>query len=94
MTESMHCQPGDRVEAYRENTPNKIEWTGVVEHVRPRGHQYTVVVDNLVIRNGRLGMQGGPVRLAFSSKGIRLAPSYGPAMMSRKVEGSSPVRPE
>lgn len=81
----LQCKPGDRVEAYRENTPDKVEWTGTVEHVRPRGLQYTVVVDGLVARTGPPGMIGGPVRLAFSGKGVRVAPTYGAAMMIRKV---------
>lgn len=85
MPENLQCKPGDRVEAYRENTPEKVEWTGTVEHVRPRGMQYTVVVDGLTVRTGPPNMVGGPVRIAFSCKGVQVAPTYGAAMMIRKV---------
>lgn len=85
MSENLQCKPGDRVEAYRENTPEKVEWTGVVEHIRPKGGQYTVRVDGLIVRTGPPAMLGGPVKIAFSSKGVRVAPTYGAAMMIRKV---------
>ena len=73
------------MEAYRENTPDKVEWTGTVEHVRPRGMQVTVVVDGLIARSGPPSVLGGPVRLSFSGKGVHLAPCYGATMMIRKV---------
>ncbi|NDJ14442.1 MAG: hypothetical protein EBY17_25150 [Acidobacteriia bacterium] len=76
--------PGDRVEAFRENTPETVEWAGSVENAR-RSFQVTVVVDGMKVAGGPY--KGQPVRVAFTGSGVRMTPSYGPQLKIRKVEG-------
>lgn len=77
--------PGDRVEAFRENTPDTVEWSGTVDGVR-RSYQVMVVVDDLKVAGGL--RKGDPVRVSFTGSGVRMAPTYGPQLKIRKVGGA------
>ena len=87
---NLYLALGERVAAYRENTPGIIEWSGVVEAVR-RHTGASIRVDGMTVAGGE--RKGQPVRVQFSATGLRLAPSYGPSLKIRRETGSSVVPP-
>ncbi len=82
MSKSLLLNIGERVEAYRENTPSKVEWFGMVDRVR-RHTSVVVAVDNKIVRTGTF--VGQPVRISFACSGGCMEPTYGPQLLIRRI---------
>lgn len=79
---NLFLKSGDKVEAYRENTPEVVEWKGTVVKLIQKS-MVSVTIDGLVSRIQ--GFEGKPVRLTFSASGWSVQPSYGPRVRIRRI---------
>lgn len=79
--QNLFLKPGEKVEAYRENTPDVVEWRGTVHQIVQKS-MVSITIDGLVSRIQ--GFEGKPVRVSFSASGASMKASYGPAFRIRR----------